>query len=341
MPKPLLVKQIIPVSAQAFALGGSPLTFNIPRESVIEKISVAVEGNITTGAATANVDGLPALLQSLSVTGSLQNGRFEPVVALSGPDLYEAAQFHRGTLPHSFGALGSTGRFRVEIPLYFREYFWGDEFKNLLPAIPAWQMSELTLTVTPATQAQVDSNATPTLVIAAGSTVQVEVHQYFRESVPADLKFFRGTWEVQVDSVPTTASPYEVRLPAGGDYTQILLRAFSAANTRQAQTGTSGPLTYPNGYIRLFELSRTVKIDTDPGKVRAMNLEAVVDTLVAGNYALLFNRFGPNQVFQTGAIGQALNNVTMHLNTTTGTGNSIRFVNRRIFDPENFLGIVR
>lgn len=341
MPKPLLVKQVIPVSAQTFTVGGSPLTFNIPRESVIEKISVAVEGNISTGAATAAVDGLPALLQSLSVTGSLMNGRFEPIVALSGPDLYEAGQFHRGTLPHNFGALGSTGRFRVEIPLYFREYFWGDEMKNLLPAIPAWQMSELTLTVTPATQAQIDSNATPTFAVSAGATVQVEVHQYFRESVPADMKFLRGTWELQIDPVATSASPYEVRLPAGGDYTQILLRAFSGANTRQAQTGTAGPLTYPNGYIRLFELSRTVKIDTEPGKLRAQNLEIVVDTLVAGNYCLSFNRFGPNQVFQTGAIGQALNNLTMHLNTTTGSGNSIRFVSRRIFDPENFLGIVR
>jgi hypothetical protein len=241
-------------------------------------------------------------------------------------------------LPHKFGALTSIARFRVAIPLYFRDYFMGSEALNLLPAIPAWQMSDLNVTVKPATTAEVDSGS---LIVLANGKMGVEVHQFMRETVPNNIRTIKTTYETQVEEAPATANPREIKLPSGGDYSAILLRAFDGTNTRQLENDTTGPLTWPDGYIRLYELSRQTKIETDIGRMRAEFLSNVLDTPVDGNYPLFFNRRGPGALFQTGIIGQALNNVILQAQTTSIANSSIRCVYRRVFDPENLYGIVR
>lgn len=340
MAKPVLTRQIIPLTKQSFTLGGSALTFLIPRESLIDRLDLFFEGNFTTAAATAAIEGLSAIAKSVTLSGSMAGGRIEPISGIAGPALFEFAQIHQGSLPHTYGALTPSGRFRVTIPLLFRNFGFSSQARNLLTALPAWQMSELTLSVTPAAQADLDTNATPTLVLASGK-VGVDVKQYFRETVPNDIVTIRSTVERTLDNNPATESAHEVKLPSGGDYDAILLRAFSAANVKMANTGTTGPITQPDGVIRLYELSRTTKFETDYAKLRADNLAITLDTLVDGNAALVFGRYGEDQIFQTGAIGQALNNVVLQYDSTNVTGGKVDFIYRRLFDPNNYLGIVR
>lgn len=330
--KPILTRQIISESEQTFALGAAPIVFN-PRESLIDALYLYVEGNIATVAATAHINGLAQLIKSITLAGSVAGGRFEPFSGMTDPDMYEIAQWQRGSSPIKFGALGSTGRFRICIPLYFREFFMGDELLNLLPAIPAWKMSDLKLTVTPAAQADADVNGTPTLALTAGAVVGVEVHQFFRETVPDGLRTIKTSYELQLEDAPATKNPYEIKLPRGGDYSFIGFRSFDGSNTRQLETDTTGPITYPAGFIRLLELSRNTRLDSAWNKLRAQNAEVMLDSLVDGNAAFLFNRWGPRQLFQTGAIGQALNNVTIQLQTTSVSNGSIRVLFRRLFGP--------
>jgi hypothetical protein len=336
--KPVLVRQVLSEQSQAFTLGGGALTFNLPRESLIDQIDVSAELNITTQATTASINGLPALLNSVTLAGSVAGGRYEPFTNLNGADLYQFAQWQRGTLPYKYGSRGATGRTRVNVPIYFREFGLGDELLNLLPAIPAHKFSDLKLIVTPATQAQVDSGAG--LVIASGK-IGVTVYQYFRETVPDSIQTIKSSYEVQEESGTATANPKEIKLPSGGDYTMIGFRAFDGANTLQLDADTTGPFTNPDGYIRLLELSRNQRIDTDFAKLRANNLEHIVDSLVDGTAAFLFNRGGPRQLFQTGEIGQALNNVTLNVQTTGVASGVIKVLFRRLFDPQNLLGVQR
>lgn len=223
---PLFYRQVVPVSSQTFALAGSPIVFNLPRESVIDQINVYVEGSFGVGAATAAVEGLSKLVQSITVRGSIQNApQLEPVSGLSGPDMFELAQFIRGMLPATVGSLGSAAKFRVSIPIYFRDFFMSSEAKNLLAALPAFRMSELTCTITPATQAQVDTNAAPTLTVVGG-ICGLEIFQFYRNTVPDNVQFYRATYEATTDSGISTATDREIKLPSGGDYSLILARAF-------------------------------------------------------------------------------------------------------------------
>jgi hypothetical protein len=338
--KPILTRQIIPIGKQSATLGGAAVSFQIPRESLIDKMVLYAEGVFSAAAATAAAEGLAKLVKSVSLSGSLAGGRIEPIAGLDGPELSEFSQIHCRSLAPTIGALTSAAAFRVEIPLHFRNYGFSSEAKNLLTALPAWQMSDLTMNVTPASQADCDVHATPTLA-ASALKFGVEVHQYFRETVPDNIVTIRSTLERSLDNNPATESPHEVKLPSGGDYDSILLRAFAGANTRQTDAGTTGPITNPDGYIRLFELSRTTKFDTNYHGLRSENLRRLLDSLVTGNAAFLFGLDGEAQLFQTGAIGQALNNVLIQYQSTNISGGKVDFVYRRIFDPNNYLGITR
>lgn len=347
MPLPGFYTQKIPVSSQALTLGGTPLTFDIPRTSAIQRINIMVSGVIGTGAATAAVEGITKLIQSVLLRGTITGAAvFEPISGLSGTDLYEAAQWYEGTLPLSTApaSLG-TGSFVFHIPLVFHDPFFrgtqpSGQPNRLLTAIPAFQMSGLTLTLTPGTQAQVDVGATPTFALTSAS-VYVEIEQYYPNTLPNNYNFIRSSLELSVvDTGIVTANPRQLNIAAGGHYTHILARSFSGANTKQAETG-GAPFLTPGGDIIIYDLNRFTKIETDFNRQRAANSLQVnggYGALVAGNVAFNFNR-AEHAVFQTSAIGTAQNVILFNYNAVASTGAFIRIVSRRLFDPTNFLGI--
>ena len=341
---PNLYPQQLPVQAQTFALGGNNITFDIPRESVIDRMDVWVSGIIGTGAATAAIEGLSRLVNRIDLRGSL-SGQPElvPISGLTGPDMFEIAQFQSNALPFAKGALGTAAFFYVNIPLFFRENFFGNEQLNILPSIPAYQMSDLTLNIQTALQSQVDVNTTPTFALTS-ATCGVNVYQCYRDTIPGNLQFIRGQFEVIQDDSVQTNSTREVKFPSGGDYSLLLARSFLSANAKQTDATASGtgPLTSETGTIKLYDLSRFTKMETSFGKIRAMNQHQTIDdTLVDGNAAFVFNR-GPTNLFQTGKAGVALNNILMQYDASTpAAGGKIRFVYRRLFDPANLLGIPR
>lgn len=346
MPLPTFYRQRLPVSVQNFTIGGPPVVFDIPRVSAISRINVYVTGVIGTVAATGAIEGLPKLVQSVLLRGTVTGSAvFEPISGLSGPDLAELAQFTDGTLPMKSGALTTAAAFGFHIPLNFRDSFFRGMGANgqpasLLTAIPAFNMSGLTLTITPATQAQVDVNAIPTFALTTG-TIYVEIDQYYPNTLPANYNFIRSSIELSlVDTGIVTANPRQLQIAAGGHYTNMLFRSFSGANAKQTEFG-GAPFLTPNGDIILYDLNRFTKIETDFNRARATNALEVnggYSALVDGNFAFNFNR-GETAVFQTSAIGTAQNTILFNYNAVASAGAQVRVVSRRLFDPSNLLGI--
>lgn len=345
MPAPLFYSSTIrSADVRPFTLGGQQISFDLPRESVIEAIDIIIEGTVSTaasgGGANASVEGLPALIQQVQVRGSLAgSGEVLPVSSCSGPDLYEIAQFQRGVLSPLVGSLASTGFFRVVIPVYFRQFFLGDKYTNLRTALPAFAMSSLSVNLTTATQAQVDLGGTPTFAIS-NANAWIRVHQCYRDSVPQDFAFIRSFTEVVEDASIQTQSPRVQYFPASNDYALILVRSFSGANAKQSDTGSAPFTNGANQYINLYDLNRRQKKGTSFQDLRAENLGYTVDPLVTGNACFVFNR-GAESLFQTGEIMKAQTSIVAEYNSTAASGSKIRWVYQRIEDPNNVLGIPR
>lgn len=338
---PILYRQKLRQQPQAFVLGGGAITFNIPRESVVDEIRIILYGVVNAAATGINIDGTPSMIASVTVRGSVAGGdELQPVAGLTGADLYELAQWQRGALPRVAGNLTTAGAiYRLDLPIYFREFFCSNELKNLLPAIPALNMSDLTVTIIPAALATVDSNSALTFT---SCNIAVEVYQYYRATIPANMQFIRGTYEVTEDNGIVTSVQREVKLPSGGFYGFLGMRSYQAANVKQTDLGATAaaPITEPTvGGITLYDLSQFVKAKTSFQNLRDDNLMQIVDNLVAGNSAFLFNRTGEAGLFQTGDIGNALNNVVVQYDATAAANSRVRFVYRRLFDPANLLGL--
>src|SRR5262249_69635 len=156
-----------------------------------------------------------------------------------------------------------------------RDYFMSTEAFNLLTAVPAYLMSTLKLTITPATQAQVDLNAAPTLVISS-AVVTVEVHQFYRDSIPDNIQFILPSWEFIKDDTIATSPVREIKFPAGGHYSFLMARSFNvgtgATTAKQADTGATAtaPFTPDSATslgCRVFDLSRFTKYESSYQKL--------------------------------------------------------------------------
>jgi hypothetical protein len=324
-----------------FSLGGQQMSFNLPRESVIEAVDVVVEGIVSTAATQANVEGLPALISQVQLRGSLAgSGEVMPISSCTGPDLYELAQFKRGVLTPLVGALNMTGPFRLVIPIYFRNFFLGDKLDNMRTALPAFAMSSLSLNLTTATQNEVDKAGSPTFALT-NANVWLRVHQCYRDSVPDGFGYLRSFTEVVEDNAVQTQSPRTQFLPAANDYSLILVRSFAAANGKQHDTN-NGPFTIgPGQFLNLYDLNRRQKVGTSFADLRAQNIGHTVDPLIQGNACFVFNR-GKESLFQTGEIGKSQTNILIEYNATTpAAGGRIRWVYERIEDSSNVLQIPR
>jgi hypothetical protein len=143
-----------------------------------------------------------------------------------------------------------------------------------------------------------------------------------------------------VDTAIVTSNPRQLQIAAGGHYTNILVRSFASATTKQTEFG-GAPFLTPNGDITLYDLNRYPKLETDFNRQRisnALEVNGGTGALVAGNFAFNFNR-GEHSVFQTSAIGTAQNTILLNYNAVAAAGSNVRIVSRRLFDPSNLLGI--
>lgn len=341
--------QDVRLSSQAFTLGNSN-SFALRRESLELEERIIVAFQVTGAPATLNTpDGPPAILKSVLLTGSSgQGGSINPVNLLSGADLYEYAQVAYGALPPiettaTTPANFTTGFYRFEIPINHVQWSLPEPLRYMT-CLKAYEMSDLTLQLNWASQNDIDSNVTPTFVIANAS-VQVIQKQVYRETIPTEFAnavpsvWAKQLYEVkQYDSSLTTNPTFLLELSAGGLYQAIMMRAYASTTVKQLTTGAggaAGPIVSGTNQdnITLNDLSTRIKKATSFGSLRAENLRYYLDSLVTGNAAFLFNRSGiASNMFDTGQINKTTANIQLITNVITpGTGGKIRLVTERIF----------
>lgn len=334
------IRQILQRETQTLTLAGSTLSWDLQRSSIIKCIWLELECVIGTVAATPTVEGIFNLIKSVTLQGTLDGQNYTPINNLTGKDLYDMYQAQTGNLPLVIGSgLGSTGYNRIRVPLCFDQKRWGA--LRYVTALRARDCSDLNLQITPANQADVDVNGTPTLVLTS-CNITVFQDQFDVYSIPAKYPTLKMLNSFKEYTNIASQSQAEHQLPAGGLYSFIVLKSYASVNAKQSPATTPASaapiLTIQGSSINLYDLNQQVKQKITFPTLIEDNIDDVVDTLVTGNAMFLFNR-GTNDLFYTGAIEKAESYVNIRLDLVAATGSKVRYVYQRIFDPNDMLSL--
>lgn len=334
-------RQILRRNTQTMVLGGTSYSWDLQRMSVLRQCVIKLEAVIGTVAATPSIEGFSGAIKSVTLQGTKAGRNYNPVSLLSGRDLYEAYQAQVGTLPSVAAlanqfTLASTGYVCVLIPINFDQPRFGAQRYLCCPDMR--EMTDFNLTITTASQAELDVHTTPTLVFTS-LTATVIQEQFDIDTIPKD--FFSLDMLMGFKSYDTiTTGQMEFQLPAGGNYAYIMARAFATANTRQnpaTAPATAVPFNTNNGAKAiLYDIGKKPKQEIDFDYLSLDEINRVVDTPVVGTPTFFFND-GTADLFYTGALEKAESYVTLVADMTAATGSKVRFVHQRIFDPMNIL----
>lgn len=331
------------------AVLGQTLNFQAQQDSFISEFLISLEGVIGTAAATANPEGLAALVQNVRVTGSLNaGGNINPINNVRGPQLFELAQFIRANVSYSFGSLGSTGSFGVYIPCTFENPRMGypNQFMSVLPSNA---MGQLSVSVTIANQNQVDTNSPATFALTS-MNVSVQQNQFFVNTLPATTgqnawQYFSTTVDVLTNN-NVQSGIVQQQFPNGAAFLNILMRSMSATSasvracvTKQADGAATGPIdtTSTSAGFTLLDSNNVPKRQMDWYQIRKDNLDHITDSLVAGNACFQFNR-GIMDVWRP-TPGPSIIPLNVPYTTTGTTNPLVEFVYQRLFDPANALNL--
>ena len=335
---------------------GQTVNVVVTQDSYVSEFIIGVEGVIGTAAATAVVTGLPAILNKVSINGPLTGyAPLTPINNLSGDMLSEVAQFIRTNVSYSYGSLGTTGKFGVYVPCTFYHPRLSGAW-HYMSCLPANLMGAVNFNIQLATQAQLDTNATPTLVFSSLS-IYVQQNEYKSSSIPAMSPLVpaaqvpNGSFQF----IPTSlnylsqqnvqASAQFQQLFPNGTMMLILVRSFPTTTggtptSRQDVGAATGPLdtSITSTGMILQDVNQSPKSAVTFQTLRKDNLDHITDNLVQGNGCFQFNN-GVSRIFQPipGPNQIPLNYATTLASTTNPR---IDFVYMQLFDTMNWLGLL-
>lgn len=247
------------------AVLGGVYTKEITREFDIESIYIKITAVSSGNIATATADGLLGLLKTVQLSVS-DGSRTRNVVNCSGRGLLELANQYLGGLDRNTWAAKdvtstSGNTYVLTYPIFCSHPQIMDPVGStmLLPA-PRYNQNPV-LTLTLASQADVDSNGTPTF---ACSSITIDVIVNRRVRTILDLPVY--DWELveltQAYGSTGNRQLYELQVP--GFYTGILMRAYTSATARGDVSVTGGvfSLELLGNVIRRFRLA-DVQIEND------------------------------------------------------------------------------
>lgn len=239
----------------ALALGQT-IQFNITREFHVEAIYLRVDFTPSAAMATANADNIQALVNRIQLQIS-DGARTRNVVDVTGSGLLEYAIQTNDSLDRNtaalFGTNPSSGGKSIYYPIYCAHPQLDDPVGSvfLLP-FPRYNSNPV-LTVRFATQAQMDTNATPTFAVSAlAASLVIQRRQVNRLNWPT------LDWELAeiAQPFPNTgnAQLYELQIP--GSYTGILMRDYQGLSTRASieTAGGENKLQLLGTVIRRFRM---------------------------------------------------------------------------------------
>jgi hypothetical protein len=232
------------------ALGGN-YSEELTREFHIEALLIKVKATVSGAIATATADGLLGLLKSVTLTVS-DGGVTRIPVNSSGRGLIEyfyqtAGALDRNTLLAKDKT--TTGSVTITYPILFSNPQLSDPVSSvfLLPA-PRFNSNPV-LQLNFATQADVDSNNSPTFAVSALSYQVVVIRRVVNI---ANFPSYNCELAELAQSYPATGAGQLYELQNPGSYTGILLRTYTSATTR-------GDVSIANGEFKLQLLSTVLR----------------------------------------------------------------------------------
>jgi hypothetical protein len=346
-------RQIIQLQRQTATLG-STVNVLAQLDSIVSEFVILVEGTIGTAAATANPEGLAAILQQVRITGTLSDGTpVSPINNIRGPQLNEIAQFIKTNVSWSWGALTSTGAFGAYVPCTFENWRMNETVvvngtgvtTRFMSCLPAGTMGALSLSITLANQNQLDTNAAPTLAFTTIS-IGVQQNQFFKASIPAQFTYFPNSIDQQVQANPQAGTGQQQLFPNGTGYLLFLIRSMTTTTTatrtctaKQAD-GTNGPVdaTFTSLGLSLQDSNNVPKYQEGWENIRKENLDHITDSIVAGNACLQFNR-GLQSVWRPSP-GSNTIPLSVPYQLTGTTNPLVEYIFMRLWDPNNLLGLI-
>jgi hypothetical protein len=239
---------------------GQQIRFEITREFHIEAIYLVVVATPSAAMATANADALQAIVNRVQVQVS-DGAQNRNVVDVSGPALLELSSEWIGGLDRdtaaNVGTNPASGAKTLIYPIWFTHPQLADPVGSvlLLPA-PRYNTNPV-VSVTFATQTQMDTNATPTFAVSALTAYCIIIRrQVNRVNFPT---FNTELAELEVSYATTgNAQLYELQIP--GSYTGILLRDYTSLTARGSiqTSGGENRLQLLGTVIRRFRVENLV-----------------------------------------------------------------------------------
>jgi hypothetical protein len=234
---------------------GSTVRFEITREFHIDSIYIVVKATPSAGSATNNPDAFPNLLNRVQLTVS-DGAQNRNIVDVAGVSLLELANQWIGGLDRNTAALvganPSSGAKTMVYPIFFSHPQLADPIGSVL-LLPAPRFnSNPVLSLTFSTQAQMDTNATPTFAYGSGSVyLVINRRQVNRPDFPT---FNTELAEIQTAYGSTgNAQLQEIQIP--GSYTGILLKDYTDTTSATGR----GSIQVANGENRLQLLGTVLR----------------------------------------------------------------------------------
>lgn len=272
---------IAPVTGIAL---GTTRTQELTREFMIESILIKLSFTQTAVMATANPDKLQNVLKRVTLNVA-DGARTRTPVDMSGPALLELARQWMGQMDRSTAAAVNTNTNAAYV-LYYPIFFSHPQLldpigSSLLLPVTRFNSNPV-LTMYFATQADMDTNGTPTFAIAAGITVEVIVNRR-QVNIKDWPTFDTELTEYSVNYASTgNAQRYELQTP--GSYSGILMRGYTSTTAR-------GDISSANGEWKVDLLGTNIRRFKLPQLEAENDMSTGVNTgsqLFTGSYYLDF-----------------------------------------------------
>lgn len=271
-----------------FALGQT-INFVIPRDFPLEGFILRLRPTLSAATATAAPEGCFALVQSLRLVVN-DGGSSRNVINLDGMwaaqrHLQYGGQLDTATLLAFANAFSSTGQKDISIPFFIPPFSIEDPVRShFLLNLPRFN-SDPVLQVQLGTQAQIDTNATPTFAISA---ILADLVTYKRFVKVPNWQYLDTECFSAVQAYPNNAANQSYDIPVPGYHFAIGARPYSSATALGdfTQTGGFAVIQALNTFERRIEPANLLKLDqySQTSDVTAAGVNGIERTLAGSTF---------------------------------------------------------
>lgn len=226
-----LFRQIVDTLPDQTGALGATIRFQLPRDFPREAFIIKVNAVVATTAATLAAERASGLVRRVRLFAN-DGGTQRTIVDCDGLAIHErAVQFGQSLDAQTAVAIGGTlaaATYNISFPFYYAPPILGtptgDAFLQNFPRFN----NDPTLEITLATQAQIDTNATPTFALTGSITVSV--FELKREVAAPNWKFLNTEFLQQEKPYASTVVEDRYQLPVPGFHTFVLMRPYSSVS---------------------------------------------------------------------------------------------------------------